>query len=137
MPRNRPHAGRQQQERRPSAAERQREYDEYRRNFNNALKFWRMCTEARCRRARGCVGDMHACFERHWAMIPEAAKVWFRTAIKARVAGHPAQEASAIGDAAVKRWEEIMASGGAAVPAAASPAAPDADSPAPPRLRTV
>jgi hypothetical protein len=40
------------------------------RKINNGLGFWRVCEKPLCRRNRNCLDNMHACFTRHWAMVP-------------------------------------------------------------------
>jgi hypothetical protein len=49
--------------------------------------FWRVCAEKSCRRAKACMGDADACFERHWPWVHEGDKIFFRTVIKMRLAG--------------------------------------------------
>ena len=60
-----------------------RRQDAQRRTINNALGFWRLCGKPLCRRNRTCSCDMHACFERHWAQMPEEAKEYLRGCIQA------------------------------------------------------
>jgi hypothetical protein len=61
--------------------------DDARRTHCNMLKFWRVCTKPICRRNHSCSGDMHACFRRHWALVPEDFKEWVRGAIMAKLKG--------------------------------------------------
>lgn len=82
-------------------------YDADRRVFNNACAFWRDCEEPRCRREHACSGDPHGCFQRRWALIPEDAKMWFRAALKALVAGASFDEADRIGEAEMERWRAL------------------------------
>ena len=65
--------------------------------------FWMICKEKACRRAQGCVGETRPCFERHWPLVPEKHKQWFRAFIKASQGGTPWQEAARAADAEVKR----------------------------------
>ena len=48
-----------------------------------------------CRRNRTCSHDMHACFTRHWAPIPEDQKEWLRGAIVAKREGATAMRCCA------------------------------------------
>ena len=48
-------------------------------------------------RARACRGDPGACFDRHWPLLPEEARVWFRAAITALSGGASPQAADAAG----------------------------------------
>ena len=86
--------GQTPEQRKAHAASWRRE-DERRRTINNAFGFWRICSKPVCRRNRTCSHDMHACFTRHWAQIPEDQKEWLRGAIVARREG-------ASGDAVVR-----------------------------------
>jgi len=120
MPRQRMSAKRRPPARKRRGAEQPPEHDDYPRGRNTLFEFWRVCAEPRCRRAHACLGEPNPCFNRHWAMIPEQDKVWFRAAVKARIDGHSLEQAGRIGDAEVKRWKEIM--GEDAEPPAADPA---------------
>ena len=52
----------------------QREFERYR---NTLYKFWRLCGQPRCERAKSCLGaDTEKCFNRCWAMWPESEKWW-------------------------------------------------------------
>ena len=96
-------------------------------------------------RARACRGDPGACFDRHWPLLPEEARVWFRAAITAMSGGASPQAADAAG------CEAALAYRAEAAQASPSPAGPDALSPSPaapslaepetasnaPRLRTL
>ncbi len=81
-------------------------YDEYRRTTCTLLLFWTVCG-SRCRRAKACMGDPHACFKRWWPHVPEEVKNWFRFSIKARQAGMTPAEASRHVKAEMARWNEI------------------------------
>jgi hypothetical protein len=70
------------------------------RKIHNLFSFWCVCRERQCRRAQACVGDVPACFARHWPHVPEHMKVWLRTCIKARCDGFSVEEAVEIGAAA-------------------------------------
>ena len=121
----------------------------HRAHLNTFLDFWRVCGAAPCRRAHACRGDADACFGRHWPMVSEEFKVWFRAMVNARSAGRTPQEVDRIAMAEVARWRELMAQ--RAAPAAADhvQASPDEHpgsresaaavaSPSPnPRLRSV
>jgi hypothetical protein len=66
------------------------------RTICNWFQFWRICREKPCRRAQSCSGDMHDCHARHWPLVPEDLKNWFRAALKALAAGHSPEEAARI-----------------------------------------
>jgi hypothetical protein len=75
----------------PGATPKQRAYsvrmwwrnDATKRAQCDMLEFWLDCPKARCRRHRGCEGDMHACFTRRWRALPEEDKVFVRSVITA------------------------------------------------------
>jgi hypothetical protein len=109
------------------------------------FQFWRACTEAQCSRARACRGESRACFDRHWPLLPEEAREWFRAAIRALSAGASPHDADAAGCAAAEAYRAeaaqaapLPAGPGALTPAPAapSPAEPETASHAP-RLRTL
>ena len=85
----------------------QRRHDEGARSLSNTFEFWRVCTKAPCRRAHACMGDSASCFDRHWAMMPEDFKIWFRAAMRARREGLSPEEADRIGMAEVQRCKEL------------------------------
>ena len=89
--------------------EQQRREDEGKRSLNNVLKFWRLCTKAPCRRAHACMGDAQSCLTRHWVIVPQDFKIWFRAAIQARCEGLSPEEANRAGEAEVKRRKELEA----------------------------
>ena len=117
-----------------------RECDEYRVAVNNALQFWRMCREDACRRNHACSGDMHECFQRHWAMNSQDEKAWLRAALKAMAAGLSPGEILHAADAAQAQHLELTATLDSAKVAAA-PSPQSAATPAPvaappmPRIR--
>jgi hypothetical protein len=118
-----------------------RAHDARKRMMCNTFRLWEVCDAPACRRAHSCVGDMHACFERQWAAIPEEEKAWLRAGIKARAAGLSSAEAARAADAEVARHNELMASLNARVSrgAVASPisdaASQQGNEPPAPRIR--
>jgi hypothetical protein len=72
------------------------------------FKFWRVCGKE-CVRAKACAGDSRACFDRFWPLIGERHRVWFRAAVKARIAGLSVAEANARADAETERAAEHIA----------------------------
>jgi hypothetical protein len=87
--------------------EQQRWQDEFNRFKNNLLEFWRVCTKAPCRRAHVCMGEPESCFRRHWLMLPEDFKIWFRAMAHARAQGLSPEEANRAGEAEVQRCKEL------------------------------
>lgn len=51
------------------------------RHYCNVFKFWGTCPFRRCRRARLCSGDQHACLKRREGEIPSAVQWQARRAI--------------------------------------------------------
>jgi hypothetical protein len=110
--------------------------DAMRRAQCNMLKFWRMCTKPRCRRNHTCSEDMHACFERHWAMIAEEDKQWIRGAIRAAARGATKDEVARAADAARAAFLESLAARSVPVAApASSPVANDTQTAPPADVR--
>ena len=89
--------GQTPEQRKAHAAHWRRE-DARRRAINNGLGFWRVCAKRQCRRGQTCSHDMHACFARHWALVPEADKEYLRGGILAKRDG-------AAGDAIIRAAE--------------------------------
>jgi hypothetical protein len=110
-------------------AERDAEHVDLRRAQCNAYLLWHICKYKLCRRAHTCSRDPVACFDRHWPIIPEEMKVWWRKAITSLHAGCTPAEAVAAAQAEVARWkawkidydrdETIRANPSAVVPAKA------------------
>jgi hypothetical protein len=100
------------------------------------FQFWRGCARKRCRRARRCDGDPHACFERWWPLMPEHLKVQYRAAIVALGAGMSPHAAAQTARTEAERWRASQAqpprgdAAETAAPAAAQPAASTAHPPA-------
>ena len=105
--------------------------DESRRMFNNIVGFWRVCERPGCRRNRACLGDMHACFERLWPLVPEEEKEYLRGCIKAaqntRSRGAIHKAGIAARDACLRDTARLAAPAAApqAEPARASAPAPE------------
>jgi hypothetical protein len=74
-----------------------------RRIMHTKLLFWRVCTLKACKRARGCRGDVDACWQRWRGAIPDGLMMRLRLAISARVAGLSVEEALRAADAQVAR----------------------------------
>jgi hypothetical protein len=70
----------------------------------NLFRFWRACHEKRCRRARTCAGDMHACFEHHWRALTEEERQWGRALLAALAAGNTIEAAIDAADAEAARF---------------------------------
>lgn len=105
-------------EQRKAQAEIWARHDAETRRTCELFQFWQICQEKPCRRAQSCVGDMHACFARHWPLVPEEQKNWFRAFIKAWAGGVSKQQAARIADAEAARIAALLASlesGGGAV----------------------
>jgi hypothetical protein len=81
------------------------EHVELRRVQCNAYLLWHICRYKICRRAHTCSRDPVACFDRHWPIIPEEMKMWWRTAIPALHAGATPAEAVAAAQAGLARWK--------------------------------
>ena len=60
----------------------------------NWLRFWSACASKRCRRHSACSGDADACWERHWATMPEDLKSHLRLTIEFARTGMPWTEAA-------------------------------------------
>jgi hypothetical protein len=99
---------------------------------NDIFGFWRVCEQPLCRRNHSCSGDMHACFQRLWPLVPEEQKEYLRACIMAakdtrsKEAIHRAGIAAR--DACLKRQKEIEAASAAqqqAQPARAVPGDPE------------
>jgi len=74
------------------------------REFNTLLRFWRACPTRRCRRWRRCAGDPARCHAIFWPVVPEEAKVWWRTRIAAVLDGSTEPEAIVRADDHLRRW---------------------------------
>jgi hypothetical protein len=83
--------GQTPEQRKAHAAHWRRE-DARRRAINNLFGFWRVCRKPQCRRSQTCSHDMHACFERHWALVPEADREYLRGGIMAKHDGATGDE---------------------------------------------
>ncbi len=78
------------------------------RRFCSGLMFWKACGRKKCLRARACVVDSRACFDRLWPIVPEKMKVIIRSIAKAAEARlSPAETAAAI-DRDLARWRATM-----------------------------
>ena len=78
---------------------------EHRRALCTHFLFWTVC-QPRCQRAKSCMGDPKACFDRWWPHVPEEHKNWFRAAIMALKDGMTPQQACTHAEAEVARWRE-------------------------------
>jgi hypothetical protein len=120
--------GQTPQQRKAHAAHWRRE-DARRRAINNGLGFWRVCAKRQCRRSQTCSHDMHACFERHWALVPEEDREYLRGGILAKRDGAAGDE---IIRAAEARRADYLKSLEANNAPAASPLRADDNQAAPP-----
>jgi hypothetical protein len=66
---------------------------ESRRGLCTFLKFWCVCTDRRCKRARQCAGDVEACFKLFWPHVPDDIKNEIRQAFKFMADGMPPRQA--------------------------------------------
>ena len=90
--------------------QRRQQDEQTRRNTHDFFQFWMMCQEKPCARSRRCVGELYPCFSRHWPLVPEEQKNWFRAAIKALAGGVSKQEAARIADAEAARIAALLSS---------------------------
>jgi hypothetical protein len=103
-------------------AKRAAEKVELRRVQCNAYLLWHICKYKLCRRTHTCSRDPVACFNRHWPIVPEEMKLWFRKAIPTLHAGATPAEAVAAANAEVAKWKpEIEAKREAAKHASLAP----------------
>ncbi len=86
------------------------------------LLFWQACGHKKCLRARACVVDSRACFDRLWPLVPEELKISIRTTIKASKARLSPAETEAEIERELARWRATMAP--REVPQAAAEPAP-------------
>lgn len=84
-----------------------RDNDAYRRHVCNVFGFWSVCSAKACRRARSCVGDPHACHERHSSEVPREMKVWLRAAVVALSQGRTPAEAVDVAYTELARFKEL------------------------------
>jgi hypothetical protein len=73
---------------------RDRERLEARRKLCTFLRFWMVCPDRRCTRARQCAGDVKACFGLFWPVVPEGTKNEIRQAIMFMNEGMPPRQAA-------------------------------------------
>ena len=113
-------------EQRKAQADYWRRHDARRRGINDSLGFWRLCGKPQCRRNRTCSFDMHACFARHWAQVPEEDKEYLRGCITAACGGVRGLDAlDRAGLAAREKYRDRMERSNAPPVTAAPEAAPD------------
>jgi hypothetical protein len=79
------------------------DYNQGMARFCTTLKFFRICGKPRCRRERACCGDAPACFQRHWAVLPDAFKLRLRLAFDFYRNGMSPREAGRAADAEYAR----------------------------------
>jgi glycosidase len=106
---------------------RDRQQLESRRWLCTFLRFWRVCADRRCMRARQCAGDVEACFNRFWPHVPEDIKNQIRQTIKFMNDGMPPHQAAVAAIEYVaqrRRIEEETKARAAACAVAPPPAAP-------------
>ena len=72
-----------------------READRENRTLSDTFKFWRVCTNARCRRAHACAG-LPDCFDDKWQDLHPDDRFWVREASLARANGADPQRANEI-----------------------------------------
>jgi hypothetical protein len=71
--------------------------------FCTWLKFFIVCGKPRCRREHACCGDPHACFRRHWAIVPDEFKARLRLVLKFHQNGMSPREAACAAEAEYAR----------------------------------
>jgi hypothetical protein len=99
-----------------------------RRVVHTKLLFWRVCEEKACKRARGCRGDVDACWRRWRPAVPDELMTRLRIAIQARVAGASVEEAIRAANEHVAAIEAALANARTPPNAETVPsAAPDND----------
>ena len=88
------------------------------RKVHDFFEFWMMCREKSCRRAQACIGELYPCFKRHWPLVPEGKKNWWRAFVKAWATGISKEAAACAADTEMERQRALHASlqspGGAA-----------------------
>ncbi len=92
------------------------------RHFCSGLMFWKACGRKKCLRARACVVDSRACFDRLWPIVPEKMKVGIRATVKAAEARLSRAETAAAIERDLARWRATTAP--REVPQAAAEPAP-------------
>ncbi len=85
------------------------ERDASRRRLHDFLKFWRVCTLRRCKRGKGCRGEVRACAARHFPMLPDDAKAWLYKAFEGLRDGLSPQEACDAANKHVAAVSEVLA----------------------------
>ena len=114
---------------------RRRQQIESRRGLCTMLKFRLFCTDQRCKRARKCVGDAGACFDRFWPHVPEDLKNEIRQTIIFVNDGMPLRQAAIEARAFVAQRKRIEQD--AIAREAARAAAPPPPEPAPVQITRV
>jgi hypothetical protein len=106
------------------------EKEKFNRSLHTHLGFWHVCEQKRCKRARGCVGEVSACAARHFPHVPEDTKAWLQKAFEGLRNGLSPYEASCAAtahvaalNAALERLDQRMAEAEAARTAARAAAA--------------
>jgi hypothetical protein len=85
-----------------------------RRQLCSVLRFWKVCRNKQCRRARACAGNVDRCFDCFWPVVPDVLKIQIRAAREAHAAALPKPEIAAAIKRATLRWRETQASAAAA-----------------------
>lgn len=110
-----------------------------RRFIHTKLSFWRVCPLKVCKRARGCRGDVDACWRLWRPAIPEEFMVKMHAAFSARAAGLSIEESLCAADQKAAEYKSLMVrseENHARRDATAPPSAPPRNLPAPvPRVR--
>jgi hypothetical protein len=53
---------------------------------------WRVCANAKCRRARACRGRVHTCAKRNYGLVPQGVRDVFEALLVARWSGLPFED---------------------------------------------
>jgi hypothetical protein len=88
------------------SARQRKKYEEAERHLYTVLRFWTVCPDKPCRRARACRGDVRVCHRRWWPHVPEEIKIQLRTVITARNGGLSPQEAVRAAKMEVARYRD-------------------------------
>jgi hypothetical protein len=93
-----------------SAEQHRTRNEETDRKVHDFFEFWMICREKRCHRAQACIGELSPCFKRHWPLVPEEKKNWFRAFVKAWATGISKGAAALAADAEMERQRALHAS---------------------------
>jgi hypothetical protein len=84
-----------------------RQLIEAQRKLCTHLRFWHLCADRRCGRARQCAGNAEACFNRFWPHVPEDLKNEIRQTIRLANEAMPPRAAAAAASGYAARRKRI------------------------------